>query len=99
MAHDTLDPRSGVFFLTCKNCFVTVVVVSGHTPKTEGGVRMNEVHEFETLDALREAAKEEAIVCGDRAEEKGTTIEIFNWHAGGVRWKGVCKEIPETGMP
>ena len=52
---------------------------------------MEKHQEFTSPEALRDAAKQEAIVCGDevREKEEGAIIEIFNWHAGEVRWKGV----------
>jgi len=56
---------------------------------------------FESREALMSAVKIEAIVCGDEIREKddGNTIEIYNWHAGEVRWKGVVVEKEKRQSP
>ena len=59
--------------------------------KIKSGV-LYEEWEFGNWDELVEAAKKEAIVCGDRVDtykdSKPPFIEIYNFHQGGARWCG-----------
>ena len=51
---------------------------------------MDKEWEFDSYDEMLAAAKEEGQVCGDEFKESvdRKSIEVFNHHQGGVRWKG-----------
>jgi len=51
---------------------------------------MDDEWEFDTYDEMMEAAKKEAVVCGDDLNESDDkkSVEIWNYHQQSNRWVG-----------
>ncbi len=58
---------------------------------------MDHEWEFDTYDEMMEAAKKEAVVCGDDLNESQDkkSVEIWNYHQSSVRWKGCLADIED----
>lgn len=50
--------------------------------------------QFDSKDAATQAAEKEAIVCGDEIIPGDGFIDIYNFHQGESRWRGVFDITP-----